>query len=133
MDSKRKQIHVRQKEYYSRLLRDRLSFLAAKGIPAPKAAKDTLARKWRAAVKAIDRRLKLMAEHEKRSEEMARIKAERAAAPKKEEAPPKEPAGDKAAKPKKTAEGKDKEGKEKKPKPEKKPAPPKAPEGEKKD
>ncbi|MHB8053803.1 MAG: hypothetical protein ACYDH3_00915 [Candidatus Aminicenantales bacterium] len=125
MESKRKQIHMRQKALFEQKLKDRLSFLAGKGIKSPKADRDTLARKWKADLKAVNKRLSLMAEHEKRSEEMAKIKAERAAAPRVEEAPKKEKERGKGEKPKKAPE----EGKEKKVKAEKKAAPPKAPEG----
>jgi hypothetical protein len=125
MEMKRKQIQLRQKEYFEHKLQDRLSFLSGKGIKSPKADKDTLARKWKADIKAINKRLKLIAEHEKRTEEMAKIKAERAAAPQKEAAPRKEQEGGKGEKPKKAPE----EGKGKKIKTEKKAAPAKAPEG----
>jgi len=119
MEMKRKPLHLRHKAMFEQELKDRLSYLAGKGIKPPKADKDPIVKKLKAEVKAVDRRLKLVAEHEKRSEEMAKIKAERAAAPKKEEAPAK------AEKPKKAPAGKEKK------KTEKKPAPPKAPEGEK--
>ena len=65
-----------------------------------------------------------MAAIETLNEELAKHKAEKAAAPKVEAAPAKIKEGGKAEKPKKAAE----EGKEKKAKPEKKAAP-KAPEG----
>jgi hypothetical protein len=127
MESKKKQILMRQKAHFEQKLKDRLSFLSGKGLKSPKADRDTLARKWKADLKAVDKRLRLMAEHDKRTEEMAKVKAERAAAPKTEEAPKKEKAGGKVEKPKKAPE----EGKEKKAKPEKKAAPAKAPEAAK--
>ena len=127
MEMKRKLIQLRQKEYIEHKLQNRLSFLSGKGVKSPKADKDTLVRKWKADIKAINKRLKLMADHEKRTEEMAKIKAERASAPKEETAPKKEKGkeGGKGEKPKKTPE----EGKGKKVKAEKKSASPKAPEG----
>lgn len=125
METKQKQIQMRHKAYAEHKLKERLAFLAAKGIKSPKAEKDTLARKWKADLKAINNRLRLLAEHDKRSEEMAKIKADRAAGPKTEEAPVKASEGGKSAKPKKAPE----EGKEKKAKPEKKAAPSKAAEG----
>jgi hypothetical protein len=67
----------------------------------------------------VEGRLRLIADNEKRAEEMAKIKAERAAAPRKEKE------GGKGDKTKKAPE----EGKGKKIKPEKKTAPSKAPEG----
>lgn len=98
MGLRRKQILLQQKETFEYKLKDRLSFLSEKGIKSPKAEKDTIARKLKADIKASDRRLRRILENEKRTEEMAKIKADRAAAPKqKEEAV-------KAEKPKKTAE-----------------------------
>jgi hypothetical protein len=112
-------MQLRQKAYFEQKLKDRLSFLSGKGIEAPKVDKDSLVRKLKASIRAVNNRLRLIADNEKRTEEMAKIKAERAAAP------PKEQEGGKAEKPKKAPE----EGKEKKIKAEKKAAPPKAQEG----
>jgi len=108
MGSKRKQILMRQKAYFENNLRDRLSFLSGKGIKPPKADKDTLVRKWQADIRATNKRLRLIADHEKRTEEMAKAKAERAAAPRKDQD------GGKGEKPKKSPE----EGKGKKKAPE---------------
>ena len=85
MGSRRKQILMRQKASFEGKLRDRLSFLSEKGIKSPKADKDTLVRKWQAEIRAANKRLRLVADSEKRTEEMAKTKAERAAAPRKEE------------------------------------------------
>lgn len=104
----RKQMLLQQKASFELTLKERLSFLAGKGIPSAKADKDTIARKLKADVRAVGRRLKAVAENDKRTEEMAKIKAERAAAPKKEQ-----DVG-KAGKPKKAPE----EAKVKKAKPE---------------
>jgi len=119
MGLKRKQMLMRQKADFEQKLKDRLSFLSGKGIVSPKADKDTLVRKLKANIRAMNKRLRLIADDEKRTEEMAKIKAERAAAPLKEQE------GGKAEKPKKAPE----EGKGKKIKADKKAAPPKAPEG----
>ena len=119
MGMKRKQMVLRQKEYFEQKLKDRLSFLSGKGVKSPKTERDTIVKKIKANIKAINKRLKFIADNDKITEDMAKIKAERAAAPKKE------PEGAKADKPKKGPE----EGKEKKAKAEKKPAPPKTPEG----
>ena len=119
MGLKRKQAQLRQKAYFEKKLEDRLSFLSGKGIEPPKTDKDPLIRKWQANIRAVNRRLRLMAAHEKRTEEMAKVKAERAAAP------PKEQEGGKSGKPKKGHE----EVKDKKVKGEKKIAPQKVPEG----
>ncbi len=119
MGSKKKQMLIRQKAAFEHELQERLSFLAGKGIKSPKAEKDTIVRKLKADIKAGNNRLRLVATNEKRTEEMAKIKAERAAAPRMD----KEAA--KVEKSKKAPE----EGKGKKVKAEKKQAPPKAPEG----
>jgi hypothetical protein len=119
MGLKRKQMQMRQKAYFEQELQNRLSFLSGKGIEAPKINKDPLVRKLQANIRAVNNRLRLIADSEKRTEEMAKIKAERAAAP------PKEQEGGKVEKSKKAPQ----EGKEKKIKGEKKAAPPKAQEG----
>jgi hypothetical protein len=118
MGLKRKQMQLRQKAYFEQKLRDRLSFLTGKGIEPPKADKDPLVRKLQANIRAVNHRLRLIVANEKRTEEMAKIKAERAAAPLKEQE------GGKAEKPKKGHE----EVKGKKIKAEKKAAPQKTPE-----
>lgn len=117
MGMKRKQVLLRQKAYLEQELKNRRSFLSGKGIEPPKADKDTLVRKYQANVKAVNSRLRRIADNEKRTEEIAKIKAERAAAPREEKD------GGKAEKPKKVQEG----GKDKKAKAEKKAAAPKAP------
>jgi hypothetical protein len=116
MGLKRKQKQLRQEAYFEQKLQNRLSFLSGKGIESPKADKDSLVKKLQANIRAIKNRLKLIADNEKRTEEIAKVKAERAAAPLKEQE------GGKVEKPKKAAE----EGKGKKIKTEKKAAPPKA-------
>jgi hypothetical protein len=119
MGLKRKQMLMQQKVDFEYKLQDRLSFLSGKGINSPKADKDTLVRNLQANIRAVNKRLRLIAEHEKRTEEVAKLKAERAAAPRKEQE------GGKGEKPKKASEM----GKGKKVKAEMKAAPPKAPEG----
>jgi hypothetical protein len=119
MGLKRKQMQMRQKAYFEQKLRNRLYFLSGKGIEAPKIDKDPLVRKLQANIRAVNNRLRLIADNEKRTEEIAKIKAERAAAPAKKQE------GGKVEKLKKAPE----EGKEKKIKGEKKAAPPKAQEG----
>jgi hypothetical protein len=119
MGLRRKQMLMQQKVYFEHKLQDRLSFLSGKGIKSPKADKDTIVRKFQANIRAVNKRLRLIADNEKRTEEMAKIKAERAAAPQKEQE------GGKGEKPKKAPE----EGKGKKIKTDMKAAPPKASEG----
>ena len=119
MGMKRKQVLMRQKERFERELKSRRELLSGKGIEPRKADRDTLVRKYQADIKAVQSRLRLIEDNEKRIEETARIKAERAAAPRKEKESGK---SEKPEKPKKGQEG----GKEKKAKPEKKAAAPKA-------
>jgi hypothetical protein len=121
MGLKRRQMLMRQKEYFKHKLQDRLSSLSGKGSGSPKSDKDTLVRRLQANIRAVNKRLRLIADNEKKTEEMAKIKAERAAIPQEKLE------GGKAEKPKKASE----EGKGKKIKAEMKVAPPKAPEGEK--
>jgi len=119
MGLKREQMLMRQKAYFEHKLQDRLSFLSGKGIKSPKADKDTLFRKLQANIRAVNKRLRLIADNKKRTEETAKIKAQRAATPQKEQE------GGKGEKPKKAPQ----EGKGKKIKAEMKAAPPKTPEG----
>jgi hypothetical protein len=107
MSSRRKEIVTAQKASFEQMLKNRLAKLAEKGIKGKQADRDPIAKKLKAEVKASTKRLARIAELEKRTEEMIRIKAEKAAAPKKAEEP-------KGAKPKAAA----KEGKPKKEKPE---------------
>jgi len=115
----RKQMLMQQKAYFEHKLQVRLSFLSEKGIKSPKADKDTLFRKLQANIRAVNKRLRLIADNEKRTEEMAKIKAQRAATPQKKQE------GGKGEKPKKAPE----EGKGKKIKAGMKAAPPKSLEG----
>jgi len=117
MSLKRKQTLLRQKAYFEQRLNDRLALLAGKGIEGKMADKDALLRNLKADVKAVKNRLKAIADSDKITEDMAKARAAKAAAPAQEKEAVK--AG-KAEKPKKGSE----QPKEKKPKPEKKPAPP---------
>lgn len=102
----RKEFLMRQKSSREQELKDRLSLLSDKGVNPPKADKDPLVKKLKADIRDSKRRLARIAEIDKRTQEMARIKAEKAAAPKKEEE------GAKAPK----AKAAPQEGKAKKPK-----------------
>ncbi|MCX5840897.1 MAG: hypothetical protein NTY16_05465 [Deltaproteobacteria bacterium] len=85
MGSKHKQSRMEQKASFERRLKDRLSYLSKKGIESPKIDKDVLVKKLRADMHAVNTRLKAIADNEKRTEELARIKAEKAAAPKEDQ------------------------------------------------
>ncbi len=117
----RKEIVTRQKAAFEQKLKDRLALLAGKGVAAPQTDRDPIVRSLKASVKAVNRRLARIAEIGKRTEEMARIKAEKAAAPKK----PKDE-GAKAQKKSAPAEGKAKKPKAEGAKGEAKPAKKKA-------
>jgi hypothetical protein len=104
----RKQMLTMQKASFDKTLQERLAILAKKGIESPKVDKDTIVRKLKADIKAVNRRLASIAESEKKTEDNAKRIAARAAAPRKDQgAAPSE-------KPKKGPE----EGKAKKAKPE---------------
>jgi hypothetical protein len=111
MGSKNKEAQGRQKASFERRLEERLSFLAKKGVESPGIEKDALVKKLRANIRAINDRLKAIANNEKRTEELAKIKAEKAALP----PLPKDKAAGKEKPPKEAPE----EGKEKKKKKEK--------------
>src|SRR5271157_3915837 len=113
MGSRKKEMQERQKAYFKRGLEKRLSFLAKKGIESPGIDKDTLVKKLRANIRAINDRLKAIAAHERRTEELAKMKAEKAAEKTAPKAVPKDQA-EKKGKPSKEAplEGKEKKKKE---------------------
>ncbi len=125
MKLKKKEIHLRNKASFEQNLKDRLAALAGKGIKAPHTDKDPVVRRIQAEIRAVKRRLRAVEAQEKLAGDLAKAKAEKAAAALKAKEGPKE--GGKAEKPKKAAG--EQPAKEKKPKPEKKPAAPKAPEG----
>lgn len=106
MSLRRKEIVAAQKASFEQNLKARLAKLAEKGIKDRKADRDPIVKNLKAEIKASTKRLARITELDKRTEEMARIKAEKAAAPKVEEEP--------KAKAKPAA----KEGKPKKEKPE---------------
>jgi hypothetical protein len=89
MISKQKQRQLGQKENFERKLKDRLSILSEKGVDSSKIDKDTLVKKLRADVRAMNARLNAIDRNEKKTEELAKIKAEKAAAPRKDKEEPK--------------------------------------------
>jgi hypothetical protein len=84
MASKSKEAREGQKEYWGNKLNKWLSFLAEKGFEPEKIAKDTTVRKIRAKIRETESRLKTIAGVEKKTEEMAKIKAQKEAVPKEE-------------------------------------------------
>ena len=105
MGSNQKETQARQIENFKRKLEERLSFLAEKGIESSGIAKDALVKKLKANIRAINRRLAAIAATVKRTEELATIKAEKAAAP---------PKVEETAKAKKAAEAQEGEKEKKK-------------------
>jgi len=84
MGSKQKQTQEGQKAFFERRLEDRLSFLSKKGIESPEIDKDTLVKKLRADIRAVNARLNAIADNEKRTAGLAKMKAEKAAVPPKD-------------------------------------------------
>lgn len=84
MGSNQKQTQIAQKESFERKLKNRLALLAAEGIDARKIDKDSLVKKLLANVEAINTRLKAIEAIEKKNEELAKMKLEKANAPRKE-------------------------------------------------
>jgi hypothetical protein len=85
MGSKHKQSRMEQKASFERKLEDRLSYLSKKGIESPKIGKDIIVKKLRADINAVNTRLKWIADNEKKTEELAKIKAEKTAAPREDQ------------------------------------------------
>jgi hypothetical protein len=104
MGSNQKQVQTGQKESFERKLKDRLAFLSEKGVESGKIDKDALVKHLKANIRAMNTRLKAIDALEKKDEELAKMKAERAAAPQE----------DSKGMKKKKAEEKPVEGKEKK-------------------
>ncbi|MCF8143797.1 MAG: hypothetical protein K9N21_07760 [Deltaproteobacteria bacterium] len=84
MVSKAKEARLEQKHYWDEQLAQRLSLLTEKGLDADAVSKDTTVRKLRAKIRETGQRLRAIEGKEKKAEEMARIKAEKLAAPKKD-------------------------------------------------
>lgn len=84
MASKGKEERVGQKAYWEGKLALRLSVLGEKGLEPGKIAKDAVVRKIRARIREADLRLKAIADLEKRTDDLARVKAEKMATPKEE-------------------------------------------------
>jgi len=131
MGSKHRQAQNGRKAAFERNLKNRLALLSSKGMESREIDKDVLVKKLRANIEAVNNRLKALDARERKTAELARMKAEKAAAlPKESEAVQEakkvkeDPVAgkEKAAAPKKDQEGgKDKktkkapaEGKEKK-------------------
>lgn len=80
----KKETQSEQKANLERKLENRLKLLSEKGIESPDINKDVLVKKLRANIKAVNARLIAIADIEKKTEELAKMKAEKAALPAKE-------------------------------------------------
>lgn len=81
MGSNQKQTQMERKAYFERQLKDRLSSLSEKGIESSRIKKDTIVKKFQAKIDAINVRLKTIDDYEKKTAELAKIKAEKDMAP----------------------------------------------------
>ena len=80
MGSNQRQTQMEQKANFERELKDRLSILSEREIESREINKDTSVKRLRAKIRAINARLRTIDALEKKTEELATIKAERAAA-----------------------------------------------------
>ena len=83
MGLKQKQTITQRKTYLEEELKVRLSYLSGKEPKAAKPEKDTIVRKLKAEIKAMNKRLAWIAENDKLTEDLKKRKAEKAALPKK--------------------------------------------------
>jgi len=86
MASKDKDARDTQKAYWEGALSRRLEALHERGLDRETIAKDVSVRKIRAQIRKIGARLAVIDTRKKKTEEMARIKAEKMALPKEEKA-----------------------------------------------
>ncbi|MDI9556597.1 MAG: hypothetical protein QM256_12560 [Pseudomonadota bacterium] len=82
MASKLKQTQLRRKEQYERKLKNRLALLAERKMEPARMDRDAIVKNLRAQIEAADARLKAIAAIEKRTEDQAKAKADKAAAEK---------------------------------------------------
>lgn len=90
MRSKSREARQEQKGFWQSKLEQRLSVLSNRGIEPDRVAKDVTVRKLRARIREAEGRLRVIAGREEKMQEMARIKAEKAASPKKQKGKNKE-------------------------------------------
>lgn len=82
MPSKIREARLGQKYYWEIQLKQRLSVLSEKGVKPKDVSKDSAVRMIRAKMRETEARLRTIESIEKRSEELSKAKAEKAAAPK---------------------------------------------------
>ncbi|TFG37416.1 MAG: hypothetical protein E4H39_02230 [Syntrophobacterales bacterium] len=108
MGSKQEGTVLGHKAYFEAKLEERRSYLTERGVDHKTIAKDDVIKKIKAKIKETNVRIKAIAKIKRRTEELAKIKAERLAAPKIEK-------GVKGKEPKASPEtGKEKKKKKKK-------------------
>jgi stringent starvation protein B len=84
MPSKSKAARLNQKDFLENKLEQMLTVLAENGLKPGEISRDARVKGTRAKIRETNARLKAISALEKKAEEMARIKAEKAAAPKEE-------------------------------------------------
>jgi stringent starvation protein B len=84
MPSKSKAARLNQKGFLENKLEQMLTVLAENGLKPGEISRDARVKGTRAKIRKTNARLKAISALEKKAEEMARIKAEKAAAPKEE-------------------------------------------------
>ena len=84
MGSKHRQAQNGRKASFERNLKNRLALLSSRGIESREMDKDALVKKLRANIEAVNNRLKVIDASEKKTAELARMKAEKTAATPKE-------------------------------------------------
>ena len=81
MGSNKRQVQIEQKESCERKLKYRLAFLSEKGIESREIDKDAIVKHLQGNIRAINTRLKAIDAIDKKNEELAKMKAEKAAVP----------------------------------------------------
>jgi hypothetical protein len=84
MPSKTRQTNLEQKTYWQKRLSQRSGYLAEQGLNKDEISKDSAIKMMRARLRAVGSRITAIDALEKRTEELATMKAEKLAAPKKE-------------------------------------------------
>ncbi len=82
MPSKKKEARLDQREYWDAQLKQRLSLLTEKGLGAEAISRDVTVRRLRARLRETSHRLRVIEGMEQKTAELARLKAEKLAAPK---------------------------------------------------
>jgi len=107
MGSKQRETVLGQKAYFEEKLKERRAFLVEQGIAPEERAKDGILRKISAQVRQVNTKIKALDAIAKRTEELAKIKVDKLAAPakpKKEKKAAEAPAEGKGKKKKKKKE-----------------------------